>query len=216
MQNTVKERLKEFAKSKEKSIRMFESKVGLTIGYINAIRVSIQPDKLQRIASYYPSLNTEWLLTGKGEMEKKEMNDSTIAIPQAQKIRFWPEIEATGSGIMSFDDTLKSGYTEMILPNFNDCTDAMRLVGDSMYPRYKAGQIIVFKEWTESFVEFGQTYLIITRNGYRMVKYLMPADKPGELKCVSENEKEFPPFNIEINDIYKLYLIKGTIDQNTY
>lgn len=31
MQNTVKERLKEFAKSKEKSIRMFESKVGLTI-----------------------------------------------------------------------------------------------------------------------------------------------------------------------------------------
>ena len=44
----------------------------------------------------------------------------------------------------------------------------------------------------------------------------MPADKPGELQCVSENEKEFPPFNIEIDDIYKLYLIKGTIDQNTY
>ena len=141
---------------------------------------------------------------------------NSAIIPSGNKIRFWPEIEATGSGIMSFDDTLKSGYTEMILPNFNDCTDAMRLVGDSMYPRYKAGQIIVFKEWTESFVEFGQTYLIITRNGYRMVKYLMPADKPSELKCVSENEKEFPPFNIEVNDIYKLYLIKGTIDQNTY
>ena len=69
---TVKERLIKFAKSQEKSVRAFEIKTGLSVGYINAIRVSIQPDKIQRIASQYPNLNTEWLLTGSGSMLKNE------------------------------------------------------------------------------------------------------------------------------------------------
>ena len=69
---TIKERLTQFAKSKEKSVRAFEIKTGLTIGYINAIRVSIQPDKVQSIASCYPELNIGWLMTGEGEMLKSD------------------------------------------------------------------------------------------------------------------------------------------------
>lgn len=68
---TVKDRLTKFAKYKERSVRAFEKACGLTVGYINAIRISIQPDKIQRIASQYPDLNTGWLLTGEGEMLKK-------------------------------------------------------------------------------------------------------------------------------------------------
>lgn len=77
METTVKERLKEFAKYKEKSIRVFEIKCGLTLGYINAIRVSLQPDKIQRIASQYPDLNTSWLLTGEGGMLKGGVTQSS-------------------------------------------------------------------------------------------------------------------------------------------
>jgi hypothetical protein len=69
---SVKERLIVFAKSHEKSVRAFEVKSGLTIGYVNAIRVSIQPDKIQSIVSHYPDLNTGWLMTGEGEMLKSE------------------------------------------------------------------------------------------------------------------------------------------------
>jgi len=68
---TVKERIKKFAKSQEKSVRAFEVKSGLNIGYVNAIRVSIQPDKIQSIASAYPDLNIDWLLTGSGQMLKQ-------------------------------------------------------------------------------------------------------------------------------------------------
>lgn len=67
---SVKQRIIEFAKTQERSVRAFEIKAGLTVGYINAIRVSIQPDKLKCIASHYPNLNTGWLLTGEGEMLK--------------------------------------------------------------------------------------------------------------------------------------------------
>ena len=162
--------------------------------------------------------NKQWdttMLTGEGEMLKTE-NVLPSVTRRGKVIRFWENIEATGGGIMSFDDTLDGNYSEMILPDFTDCTDAIRLVGDSMYPRYKSGQILVFKEWRESFVEFGQVYLIITRTGYRMVKYLQPAPDDGKLTCVSENREQYPPFPIEIESIYRLYLVKGTIEQNAY
>ena len=79
----VKERLIEFAKSKEKSVRAFEIKTGLNIGYINAIRVSIQPDKLKSIASHYADLNTGWLMTGEGQMLKStDTNQEPIRDPR--------------------------------------------------------------------------------------------------------------------------------------
>ena len=167
-----------------------------------------------KIADAFPQFDRVWLFTGEGEMLK---SDTFPAVAKRGKvIRFWENIEATGGGIMSFDDTLDGKYSEMILPDFTDCTDAMRLVGDSMYPRYKSGQILVFKEWLESFVEFGQTYLIITRSGYRMVKYLRPSPEKDKLTCVSENAENYPPFEIGVEDIHKLYLVKGSVEQNTY
>lgn len=69
---TVKERIKAFIKFKEVSVRSFENKCGLSYGYINNMRVSIQPDKVTSIATQYPDLNTGWLLTGEGEMVKSE------------------------------------------------------------------------------------------------------------------------------------------------
>lgn len=79
---SVKERLKEFAKSQERSIRAFESKAGLGYGYINAIRISIQPDKIKSIASNYPHLNIDWLLTGYGKMLNEEGGSNSKVSPE--------------------------------------------------------------------------------------------------------------------------------------
>lgn len=64
----VKERLKEFIKYKNYSVRRFETEIGLSHGYVNNIRVSIQPDKLISIALRFPDLNLNWLFTGNGKM----------------------------------------------------------------------------------------------------------------------------------------------------
>ena len=79
VEDSVKQRLIRFAKLKCKSVRAFEMANNLTVGYINAIRVSIQPDKIQRIASHYPDLNIDWLMTGSGEMLVK--NDEMVSEP---------------------------------------------------------------------------------------------------------------------------------------
>lgn len=212
---TLKDRLLEYCQHTGVKISAFERRSGLSNGYFNQVKKEPSRSKISQIAAAFPDLNTDWLLTGEGEMLKTE-NVLPSVTRRGKVIRFWENIEATGGGIMSFDDTLDGNYSEMILPDFTDCTDAIRLVGDSMYPRYKSGQILVFKEWRESFVEFGQVYLIITRTGYRMVKYLQPAPDDGKLTCVSENREQYPPFPIEIESIYRLYLVKGTIEQNAY
>lgn len=69
---TTKERLKKFIEHKQISVRFFESSVGLSHGYVNNIRVSIQPDKMEKIALRYPDLNTGWLYTGNGNMLNEE------------------------------------------------------------------------------------------------------------------------------------------------
>lgn len=67
---SVKERLKDFIKMLGMGQGAFEKTVGLSNGYVNNIRQSIQPDKLQKIALHFPQLNTGWLMTGEGNMLK--------------------------------------------------------------------------------------------------------------------------------------------------
>lgn len=67
METTVKERLKIFIGSLKVGQGAFEKSVGLSNGYINNIKNSIQPDKVQKIALCYPQLNTGWLMTVKSK-----------------------------------------------------------------------------------------------------------------------------------------------------
>lgn len=99
-------------------------------------------------------------------------------------------------------------------PTFHDCTDAVNIYGDSMYPIYKNGEIIVLKEWRESFIDYGYCYLIITRNGNRMVKYLRRSDDESKVLCMSENPK-YDPFEILKEDILRLYIVKGSLRKDT-
>ncbi len=79
---SVKERLIEFIKYLEIGQGAFEKEVGLSNGYVNNIRKSIQPDKLQRISLRYPQLNSGWLMSGEGNMLKGDVEfnikDSTL------------------------------------------------------------------------------------------------------------------------------------------
>ena len=64
-------------------------------------------------------------------------------------IRYWVDVEATGSGVMSFDDGITGRYTYMLIPDFRECTDAINLYVDSMAPLYKSGCILILQERKE-------------------------------------------------------------------
>ena len=60
MQSNVKSRLIEFLKFKSISQKAFAQSVGVSAGFVNAIRVSIQPKTLEKISNVYPNLNITW------------------------------------------------------------------------------------------------------------------------------------------------------------
>ena len=66
----MKERLMEFIREKDISNRKFLLKCGLSGTYINTLTGNPSGDTLKKIEAAYPDLNTEWLLTGEGEMLK--------------------------------------------------------------------------------------------------------------------------------------------------
>lgn len=186
--------------------------LGLTVGLIGKSRKEgrdLSDKVIEKILNFYTDLNRVWLLTGEGEMT----NDKP-ATRASHSIRYWVDVDATAGGVTVFDDMITKNYIDLSIPEFRDCTDAVNLYGDSMAPLYKSGQIIILKEWTESFIDFGNVYLIVTKSGNRMVKYLRKGTDKQHVLCVSEN-KEFDPFEIEIADILQLYLVKGSVQKNT-
>lgn len=86
----VKDRLLEFLQYKGLSQSRFEKFCGLANGYVNNIRRSVSPDKLQQISLQFPDLNTGWLLTGEGEMLRE--ND-----PKTPDSASFPETGNSGS-----------------------------------------------------------------------------------------------------------------------
>lgn len=79
METTVKQRLLEFIAYKGISVRSFERECGLSYGYVNNMRVSIQPEKLTNIARCFPELNAGWIITGDGEMIRKNEEPQQVA-----------------------------------------------------------------------------------------------------------------------------------------
>jgi hypothetical protein len=94
----VKERLKTYVKTRQMSERAFCLSIGVGCSYINSIKVSIAPDKLERIAQVYLDLNLTWLMTGQGEMlnntltmlqpwqQTEPNNDDTPDLPLAEQM----------------------------------------------------------------------------------------------------------------------------------
>lgn len=82
---TVRERLIEFIKSKNMSVRSFERHCGLSYSYVNTIRVSISTDKLNDIVNQFPELNKNWLLFGEGEM----LNNSENTLVSEPKTEYY-------------------------------------------------------------------------------------------------------------------------------
>lgn len=75
METSVKQRIVEYIKYKGLSHKRFETAAGLSNGYLNSLRHSPSPMKLQSIVEAFPDLNRDWLLTGNGYM----LNDDSDA-----------------------------------------------------------------------------------------------------------------------------------------
>lgn len=64
----IKERLKQFIKFKGLTNKEFEETCCIAKGYVSNTRKTMQSDVISTIVEFYPDLNADWLITGRGDM----------------------------------------------------------------------------------------------------------------------------------------------------
>lgn len=150
---------------------------------------------ISRIKEVFPEINEYWLLTGKGEMV--EGKSTSMASP---------------TSIQIVDCRMGKTNEQMVIPSFSDSTIALTFYGDSMSPLIKNGDMVLLREWEEEYIEYGAIFLIMTKSGNRMIRYIHPSKEEGCLCCVSEN-KIFEPLEIKREEIGSMWIVKGVISR---
>lgn len=213
-----RERILQFIEKMNISRAEFERRSGLANGYVKKLKSNLGDGKLNDVLTAFPNLNKIWLLTGEGEMlntlnDETEYNISpgeTTQNSQKHMIKYYPNVNGSMGGVQFLDDPNEM-VCDITIPGYSDCKFAINAYGDSMYPLIKSGQIILMSEWSESFIDWGRIYLVVTKSGYRVIKRLYPGASDTTITCKSENPETNPPFEIEKSDINKVYLVKGWI-----
>lgn len=100
------------------------------------------------------------------------------------------------------------------IPNWGKDLSFINVYGDSMYPKYCAGEIIGIKEIEASMLHFGLAYVIIMGNGEVYLKYITAGKNPEYFTLSSENPRN-PPREYHLNLIKKIYIVKGVLTKTT-
>lgn len=204
----IKQRLIEYVKLKGLTNSSFQKSIGVSGSYIQNIVDSIGLDKLRVISASYPDLNTDWLLTGEGDMIKQDITkESHPAISQENYIPLIP-ISAQGGTLNDFVLSIKTSDCEKIISPIRGAQYAMPVNGDSMAPEYPSGSIVLLRKINEAaFIDWGKAYVLDTCNGI-VIKILTPSEKDHHVRCISTNPSPiYAPFDINLENIFGIYRV---------
>lgn len=203
---TVKSRLIKYLKFKGLSQRGFERTCELPNGYINNIRQSVTPDKMQKILLHFNDLNSGWIFTGEGSMLKDQdiPNDIINGVPYY----------ATNITKLHNISRLKPEYT-VDFHQFNSADLWVNFIGHSMKPLINNGDIVALQEiknWKE-FIVFGDVYVVATRE-FNFVRIITKGSDANSLKLIPINKNnEFCEQEISKSLITDIYAVKGVVKQ---
>jgi len=223
---SILSRIRQIAENENITVTSFEKKIGASKGVLSRAmsnNTDIQTKWIEKIVENYPQYNPEWLLTGKGEMLKKEYDVQMIHNPSYreplsdEEINLY-DIDAAANLQTLFENRQQNIIGKIKIPDLPRCDGAIYIRGDSMYPLLKSGDIVVFKEiHSFSSVIYGEMYLIdfsIDGDDYLVVKYVNRSDVEGCIQLTSYNPHH-QPMDIPVSSIRSMAIIKASIRLNT-
>lgn len=225
--DSVKSRLIKYLEFKNISKSEFGRTIGVSSAYITSMRKSIQPDKIKAIIESYPDLNTNWLLTGEGEMlnntegnvsllgtAEKAIHENTVSV-----IFFDISPSATFSEL---DDAISKSYDtlevvplhgERITPEY--CI--FEIHGDSMTPTLLSHARILCKKIPESKWHYAEGVVVIAYRNKVVVKRIERNDLLGN-NCIilTSDNPEYGSETVAQSDIHCMFKAKRIISQDIF
>lgn len=175
-------------------------------------RGASKPDLLVAIHRSFPGIDiANYVDAEYGKLLDVLKTENAVTRLKPKGIAYY-NLDVSAGPIEMFQD--ESEVAEQIsIPGFQDCDIAINVWGDSMYPHYRAGNMIICKEVEDkSLILFGEVYLVITQ-GYRTIKYLKKHDEAHMVILRSANDK-YDDVEVGRDSIIKLYHVKGKIERN--
>ena len=170
------------------------------------------------------NINPDWLDTGKGEMFNADPmlsasfgRGSEMAMP-LQSVPLY-SVEATAGLVPLFEQQeAHSPINYIHIPNLPKCDGAVYVVGDSMYPLLKSGDIVLYKQLHDlDDIFWGDMYLLsidVDGDEYITVKYVQRSEKEGYIRLVSQNQHHADK-DIEMSRVRAIALVKASIRMNS-
>ncbi len=169
------------------------------------------------------NVNPEWLERGAGKMFNAvpDVNKFMLRTDNSLPLQSVPlySIEGTAGLVPLFAaDSNNEPINYINIPNLPKCDGAIYVVGDSMYPLLKSGDIVLYKQLSDiSDIFWGDMYLLsidIDSEEYVTVKYIQKSDREGYVKLVSQNPHHADK-EIAHNRIRAIALVKASIRMNS-
>ncbi|MBP3829833.1 MAG: hypothetical protein ILA06_05970 [Bacteroidaceae bacterium] len=222
----IKQKILLYLTKKGISAYEFYKNSGVTRGVLSQNN-GITEDNIARFLAYAPDVNTEWLLTGKGDMLKQDFsimqeNQEEISDPSeisSPEPRISMEV---GQGIPYYDVDFIGGFSEIfnsqttvpacniIVPGFEKATAWCNVTGHSMEPRINHGDIIALRQCTVHDIQYGEIYAVVL-DTIRTIKILRKGSTPDVLRYVPINTDGFDEQEFPLSRIINVFEVLGSI-----
>ena len=207
----AKDRISKYIDFKGISVYKLEVDAGFSNGYWRKTK-SISANAVENILRVYSDLDPVWVITGVGEMIKQpstqEASGDIIPLshpktpdkiyPMSEFNLYDIDVSAGLSRLFSEDGDRNKAYLGKIsIPNMPKCDGAVKVIGDSMYPLLKSGDLIAYKEvHSIESVQYGEIYILQIENDSDVsvvVKYVKKSSEGNDyLNLVSYNKEHDP------------------------
>ena len=169
------------------------------------------------------NVNPDWLESGTGQMFNAEPDLTAFRLKTDNSLPMQSvplyAIHGTAGLVPLFADAQNFKPVNYIhIPNLPKCDGAIYVVGDSMYPLLKSGDIVLYKQLHDiDDIFWGDMYLLsidIDGEEYITVKYVQKSEYDGCVKLVSQNphhaDKDVPKSRIRA-----IAIVKASIRMNS-
>lgn len=233
------DRVNDFIQYKGMSIRAFESEAGIKYSTISAAikrGTELNTATLLKIIDTYDEIDTDWLMKGEGEMLKDSDPERPTASPDSMETAK----NSTGSELPSTDEfeyvnndnegkipivhelsfalidpdepsTIKADE-HYYIKEFRNADFMMRVAGDSMYPKYKPGDLIACRNIRyANFYQWGKVYALLTCHQGIIIGRVYEHHQNTTFIRVKSDNPSYPEWEIPIDEIVRGAIIIGAI-----
>lgn len=169
----------------------------------------VTQEVVSAIAKAY-GISEDWLDEEEEKLRnQKEEEAVETGIPQNVDTR--PFIFNTSRAGSLTEDLEENSEPHAVIANLPYYDYTIQVIGDSMEPTFYSGDFLAIRDVTKSsFKQWGCPHVLSTRQG-NIVKRIYPDEEKKGYKCVSDNDKKYPPFTVSEDEVYGVYKVVGCI-----